>query len=211
VSCCSPAHAEVFDEKLARRDLRRFRRKGLDRAGRRLADMLRRRDVTGRSVLEVGGGIGALQVELLRAGAVHATNVELSPGYEQAAKELLDETALAGSVERLFGDIVQDPELGAEADAVVLNRVVCCYPDVDALMSAVSDRARSAIALSFPPDTWLARLVVALGNLGFRLRGNEFRAYVHPQTAILAPALARGFRVDETGRAGVWRVVALVR
>jgi magnesium-protoporphyrin O-methyltransferase len=211
VSCCSPAHAEIFDEKFARRDLRRFRRKGLDRAGGRLAEMLRRRDVSGSSVLEVGGGIGALQVELLRAGASQTTNVELSPGYEKAAHELLDETALAGSVERLLGDIVQDPQLAAEADAVVLNRVVCCYPDVEALMSAVAERARGAIALSFPPDVWLARLVVTFGNLVFRLRGNAFRAYVHPQTAILAPALARGFRVDETSRAGVWRVVALVR
>jgi magnesium-protoporphyrin O-methyltransferase len=201
----------MFDEKLARKDLRRFRRKGLDRPGRRLAAMLRRGDVEGRTVLEVGGGIGALQVELLRAGAAHTTNVELSPGYERAAKELLDETALGGSVERLFGDIVQQPELAPEVDTVVLNRVVCCYPDAEALMTAVSERARSAIALSYPPDVWLARLVVAVGNLALRLRGNAFRGYVHPQTAILAPALARGFRVDESRRAGVWRVVALVR
>jgi len=201
----------MFDEKVARRDLRRFRRKGLDRAGRRLADMLRRRDVAGRTVLEVGGGIGALQVELLRAGAAHATNVELSPGYERAAQELLDEATLAGSVERLFGDIVQQPELATEADAVVLNRVVCCYPDAEALMTAVARRARSAIALSFPPDVWPARLFVALVNLALRLRGNAFRTYVHPETAILAPALARGFRVDERRRAGLWRVVALVR
>jgi len=201
----------MFDEKLARKDLRRFRRKGLDRAGRGLADMLRRRDVSGRTVLEVGGGIGALQVELLRAGASRATNVELSPGYESAARELLDETALSDSVDRLFGDIVQQPELATEADAVVLNRVVCCYPDADALMTAVAERARTAIALSFPPDVWLARLVVSAGNLALRIRGNAFRAYVHPETAILAPALARGFRVDETRRAGVWRVVALVR
>jgi hypothetical protein len=211
MSCCSPAHADVFDEKVARRDLRRYRRKGLDRPGRRLAEMLRRVDVTGSTVVEVGGGIGALQVELLHAGAVHATNVELSPNYEQASRELVAEAAVAGKVERLFGDIVQEPSLAPEADTVVLNRVVCCYPDAEALMEAVAERARSAIALSFPPDSWAARLVVGATNLILRVRGSEFRAYVHPQTLILAPALARGFRVDESGRAGVWRVVALVR
>jgi len=211
MSCCSPAHADIFDEKVARRDLRRYRRKGLDRPGRRLAEMLRHVGVTGRTVVEVGGGIGALQVELLHAGAVHATNVELSPNYEQASGELVDEAAVAGKVERLFGDIVQEPSLAPEADAVVLNRVVCCYPDAEALMEAVAERARTAIALSFPPDIWPARLVVAATNLMLRIRGNEFRAFVHPQTAILAPALARGFRVEETGRAGVWRVVTLVR
>jgi magnesium-protoporphyrin O-methyltransferase len=211
MSCCSPAHAEVFDEKVARRDLRRYRRKGLDRPGRRLAEMLREVGVTGRTVVEVGGGIGALQVDLLQTGAVHATNVELSPGYEQAASELVEDAGVAGKVERLFGDIVQEPSLAPEADAVVLNRVVCCYPDAEALMTAVAERARSAIALSFPPDIWPARLVVWATNLMLRIRGNEFRAFVHPQAAILAPALARGFRVHESGRAGVWRVVALVR
>lgn len=211
MSCCSPAHADVFDEKVARRDLRRYRRKGLDRPGRRLAEMLRQVGVTGRTVVEVGGGIGALQVELLQAGAVHATNVELSPNYEQASRALVDEAACAGKVERLFGDIVQEPSLAPEADAVVLNRVVCCYPDAGALMEAVADRARSAIGLSFPPDNRAARLVVGATNLFLRVRGSEFRAYVHPPASILAPAFARGFRVDQSGRAGVWRVVALVR
>jgi hypothetical protein len=211
VSCCSPAHSEVFDDKVARRDLRRYRRRGLDRPGRRLAEMLRRRGVTGRTVLEVGGGIGSLQVELLHAGAVHATNVELSPGYEEASNQLLEETAVAGKVQRLFGDIVRQSELAPEADTVVLNRVVCCYPDAEALMTAVAKRARSSIALSFPPDVWPARAAVACTNLLLRLRGSDFRAFVHPQTAILAPCLARGFRVDQRGRAGVWRVVALVR
>jgi magnesium-protoporphyrin O-methyltransferase len=211
MSCCSPAHAEFFDEKVARRDLRRYRRRGLDRPGRRLAEMLSRVGVSGRTVIEVGGGIGALQVELLRAGAVHATNVELSPGYEQASTELVEDAGLAGKVERLFGDIAQEPTLAPEADAVVLNRVVCCYPDVEALMTATAQRARRAIALSFPPDVWPARLVVRAANLILRIRGSEFRSFVHPQTAILAPALAHGFHVVERGRTGLWRVVALAR
>ena len=211
MSCCSRAHAEMFDERVARRDLKRYRRKGLDRPARRLVEMLRRRGLNGRTVLEVGGGIGSLQVELLQAGATHATNVEISPSYEPAAEELLAEHVLGERVERLLGDIVQAPDLAPEADAVVLNRVVCCYPDVEGLMGAAADHARSAIALSFPPDVWPARAAAAALNLFFRLARREFRTFIHPQTAILGPALGRGFRVEETGRAGIWRVVALVR
>jgi hypothetical protein len=201
----------MFDERVARRDLRRYRRQGLDRAGRRLVDMVRDRGIESKTVLEIGGGIGAPQLELLRAGAARTTNVEISPSYEQAARELLEEGALADRVERLFGDIVEQPGLAPEADVVLLNRVVCCYPDADALMSAVSERARSAIVLSFPPDVWIARLIIAAANLYQRLRGRAFRGYVHPESSILAPALRHGFRVEETGRAGIWRVVGLVR
>lgn len=209
--CCSPAHADIFDERTARRDLRRYRRKGLDRPGRELAHILQKRGVAGKTLLEVGGGIGALQVELLQAGAAHATNLEISPAYEHVGQQLLEEGAVAGRAERLLGDIVQEPDLASEADVVMLNRVVCCYPDVEGLMGAAADRARSEIALSFPPDIWLARLINAASNLYLRLRGRAFRSYVHPQPAILAPALARGFRVEDERRAGVWRVVALVR
>ncbi len=211
MNCCSGAHAEMFDERIARRDLRRYRRKGLDRPGRRLVEMLRGRGVEGKTVLEIGGGIGAPQVELLQAGAARATNVEISPSYEPAARELLEERAVADRVERLFGDVARDAELAPAADVVLLNRVVCCYPDADALMRAVSNRAASAIVLSFPPDIWPARLLNGAANLWQRLARRSFRSYVHSQSAILAPPLARGFRVDEVGRAGIWRVVALVR
>ncbi len=32
-------------------------------------------------MLEVGGGIGAIEIELLRAGVTRAMNVELAPTY----------------------------------------------------------------------------------------------------------------------------------
>ena len=47
---------------------------------------LRAGDVHGVSVLDVGGGIGAIELELLAAGAERATNVELSGEYEQSPR-----------------------------------------------------------------------------------------------------------------------------
>jgi hypothetical protein len=32
----------------------------------------------------VGGGIGVIQIELLRAGITRAVNIELTPTYEEA-------------------------------------------------------------------------------------------------------------------------------
>ena len=44
--------------------------------------------VEGASVLEIGGGIGEIGVELLQAGAARAQNPELSPADQEPARTL---------------------------------------------------------------------------------------------------------------------------
>src|SRR5712691_1151450 len=95
--CCPPAGCEVFTERVARRDAQRYRRRGLGKVARRLVALVAGK---GAEVLEVGGGVGAMQIELLRAGAERAVNVELSPAYEPEAEKLLRETGLEERVER---------------------------------------------------------------------------------------------------------------
>src|SRR6267378_43163 len=98
-SCCNPTdYRRLFSRKYARRDARRFRQRGLRGTSRDLVELAG--DVRGATVLDVGGGIGAIELELLAAGADRATNVELSGGYEDAAGELIAERALEGRVER---------------------------------------------------------------------------------------------------------------
>jgi magnesium-protoporphyrin O-methyltransferase len=75
-------------------EAKRYRRKGLDKLSRRSAELVKGRGVEGRTILEVGGGIGAIEIELLKAGATRATNVELTPTYEDAASDLLHEVGL---------------------------------------------------------------------------------------------------------------------
>ena len=52
---------------------------------------IKERGVEGETLLEVGGGIGAVEIELLKAGMARAINVELTPINEAAARELLVE------------------------------------------------------------------------------------------------------------------------
>src|SRR5437899_292885 len=88
-SCCDPnGLSGMFDEKHARSKARRYRQSGLDADARRVVDVVGER-IAGQTVLEVGGGIGAIQIELLRLGAVGAENVEVSPGYEGVARLVL--------------------------------------------------------------------------------------------------------------------------
>jgi magnesium-protoporphyrin O-methyltransferase len=210
--CCDRGGYEaVFGAKTARANAKRYRRKGLDATARRMVAYLRGRGLAGRTLLEVGGGVGAVQLELLKAGADRAVNVELSAGYEDAARELLAEAGLAGRVERRLLDFAREARAVEAADVVVMHRVVCCYPDVDALVAAAAERARRSLAMSFPRDAWYLRLGIGVENLWQRLRRRSFRAYLHPPGAILAAAEAHGLRSAFAHRGWIWQAVVLER
>jgi 2-polyprenyl-3-methyl-5-hydroxy-6-metoxy-1,4-benzoquinol methylase len=213
VSCCSPprGYTKLFSKRAARRDAKRYRRGGLDETAEEMISFLRGRGIEGASVLEIGGGIGAVQLELLRAGAAQTTNLELSPEYEDVAGELAREQGVAERVERRLGDVVSQPHLAEEADAVVMHRVVCCYPDYDALVGAASERARRYLVMSFPRPRRLIRAGFGLVNLGARLMRWEYRTWVHPPEALVEAAERRGLRIASESRGRIWQVAALER
>jgi magnesium-protoporphyrin O-methyltransferase len=206
--CCPPrGYDVVFDERQARRDLKRWRTKGLTDDARDAVEFLVGESVE--TVLEIGGGIGAAQVELLRRGVERATNVELSPGYEAVALGLAREEGVAERVERLLGDAVT-AEL-PDADAVLLTRVVCCYPDYQALVGASARHARRYLVLTFPRSGVGAAAAVAIANLLLRLRRRDFRAYAHPRAGLVGAAERHGLRLVHERRALVWQTVAFAR
>ena len=208
-SCCSPdSYRKLFGRRQARKDARRFRRKGLDDTARRLVDGLAARGVDGAEVLEIGGGVGGVDIELLRAGAARATIVELSPEYDEEAAALLREAGLEGRVERRIGDFVADGV--PPADVVVMHRVVCCYADEEALVGAAADHARRLLALSFPRDALHLRPIAWAMNQGLRIVF-QFRFYMRPREQVLAPAEARGFRVVHEHEGVFWRIAVLER
>ena len=149
---------------------RRYRKRGLDRTARRMVSFLERHGVRGASVLEVGGGVGEIQIELLKRGADRTLNLELSPAYESEATQLLRETGFEARGERRLHDIAVEPDAVAPADVVVLHRVVCCYPDYERLLGAAGARAQQLFVFSYPRRNALSRLLIAVQNLGFRIR-----------------------------------------
>jgi magnesium-protoporphyrin O-methyltransferase len=210
--CCREAYEDIFDEKLAEKDVRRYRRRGLDAAGRTLVGFLKARGVEGQRVLEIGGGVGALQLELLGAGAADAENVELSHGYEKAARELARERGVENRVSRRVGDFVATAKEVAPADVVLLHRVVCCYPNLDELLGAAAERTERRLVLTYPPHNAVSRVVISLLNFAQRLRRHEFRVFVWPRREINRVAESRGLvRVHEARASLVWRWAAFER
>jgi magnesium-protoporphyrin O-methyltransferase len=212
VDCCSGLGCDdFFDEKLARKDARRYRRKGLDGTARVIVSFLRGHGIEGASVLEVGGGSGTLQLELLRAGARHAVNLELSRGYDGVARELAEEAGVADRVERRVVDIAERPDEVSPADVVVLHRVVCCYPWPERLVASAAAHTQRVLVLSFPRRNPLSRLWVWTLNALIRLRGGDFQSFVHPPETIRAAAVAAGLRGVHEHRGRIWHVAAFER
>jgi len=201
----------MFGARFAKRMAARYRKRGLQATERAIVELVAQGGVQGATVLEIGGGVGEIQLELLRRGAASATNLELSPGYEREAAALIEEGGFGGRVERRLIDIAMDPAAVELADVVVLHRVVCCYPDVARLLGAAADHARRQLVFSHPPRNAVSRAVVATQNLLFRIGGRDFRTFAHSPEAMFAVLAEHGLQLRAAHSGRVWQVAAVSR
>lgn len=210
--CCDRGgYDRVFGERFARSMARRYRRRGLGRVERRMVEFLVDQGLSGATVLEIGGGVGELQIELLRRGAARATGLELVGAYEQEARSLAEAAGVEDRLDRRILDIAAAPGEVEAADIVVLHRVVCCYPDYERLLAAAADHARRMLVFSYPPRHVGTRLALVVENLFYRVTRNDFRAYLHPPLAMVA-VLERGGLQPAYRHAGpIWAVSGLLR
>lgn len=212
MSCCTPTgYRTIFGAKTVERDARRYAKKGLVASARWVFDRLSEPTLTGRSVLEIGGGIGDLQIELLEAGAAHATNIELIDTYEPAAGALIADRGFEPRIDRRISDFALDADAAPIADIVVLHRVICCYPDPDTLVAAACRHSTDRVAITVPRESWWVKLGFATMNAWLRIRRIGFRAYVHPVERMTAVAATQGFRSTDASRGRLWTSMILTR
>jgi 2-polyprenyl-3-methyl-5-hydroxy-6-metoxy-1,4-benzoquinol methylase len=210
--CCSPkGYRRIFSERNARAEATRYRRQGLDGTSRRVFEHLSKHGLAGKTILEIGGGIGTIQLELLKAGAASATCVELTPTYEEVAAELMREAGLAERIERRVMDFAEGASQIAPADIVIMNRVICCYPDMPKLTEAAAGRTRQLLVLSYPRRTWWTRIGLGLGNFVLRATKREFQIFLHPPVRILAISKQLGLAPILNQTKVFWTVTVLSR
>jgi hypothetical protein len=97
------------------------------------------------------------------------------------------------------------------ADIVTLDRVVCCYPDLEALVDASATRARTYYALVSPRDHAWMQPVRATINLAIRLRRIPMRFFVHPSAAVDAAIRRHGFALQVHRKTPLWQVAVYRR
>jgi 2-polyprenyl-3-methyl-5-hydroxy-6-metoxy-1,4-benzoquinol methylase len=157
--------ARFFDEAACCGTSRRGRAdRPLRPVSRVLLELLEDVGLSGRTVLDAGCGRGRLTVALAQRGAAGVTGIDLSSQSIAAAEEAAEQAGVRARF--LVGNAASD-QLEPH-DVVVLDKVMCCYFDVDALLANASSAARSVLALSLPHARGLrgalARLAIRAEN-----------------------------------------------
>lgn len=212
MNCCQCQALEgLFDDKTAARELKAYRQKGPNKTTRLLVDALEAEGVEGLSLLDIGGGVGAIQHELLKANARSAIAVDASPAYLAAAQAEAERQGFASRVTYHHGNFVELAADIAPVDIVTLDRVICCYHDMPALVGLSSERAGKLYGLVYPRDAWWLKIGCAFMNFTLWLTRNPFRIFVHPRAAVEAILRRNGLRRRFYHQTFLWQVAVYGR
>ena len=165
-----------------------------------------REGVEGKTVLDIGAGVGAVHLALLEAGAARAIDVDASREYLAAATAEAERRRLADRVEYRFGDVVELADSLPPADVVALDSVICCYPYLDRLLDAALLCRPTVVGLTFPRGTWWMVLYMRLHNLRNALTGRHDDYFIHRYERVLAHFTDAGYARIHDGGTRIWRV-----
>jgi len=213
--CECPADARIarhFDAKASKRSDDGWD-PGLIAVSQRLSDALVSLDPTGKTVLEPGCGRGGLLLGLVQAGAVAATGVDLSPAAVDVARDRFEHSRLSERAAFSVGDAARVPL--ERHDWVILDRVICCYPDVEQLLANTLPAAREIYAFTVPTSRgWrgaIARLDWWMDDVWNTIRGRPCPGYVHDLDLIEKRLDSAGFRLRHRGRHRFWHIAVYER
>jgi SAM-dependent methyltransferase len=213
-SCCAPFEDvadQQFSRKKAAAELKRYREKGAGATTRLLEEGIVRAGALEGTLLDIGAGIGSLTFALLNRGIANAFAVDASSAYVEMARQEADRLHRGGDVRFLHADFVSVAHDLPVATVVTLDRVVCCYPAYEPLLTAALRHANRCLALSYPRNAWYVRLGMEIENGQRRLTRNSFRTFVHPSEKIEQVIQGAGFTLDSRRETWMWSVDVYTR
>ncbi len=204
--------AETFDD-LARDRCCKYKSKGLTASSLILLDFLSKKGLTGKTLLEIGCGTGFFALETIRHGAASCVGVDLSPAAIQEANELAKESGLQDRARFEVANAASTHQ--PASDIVVMDKVLCCYPDANALLKTASDSSGELLGFVVPRNQGLMRPAMRIGaaliNLVERLRKTGFRFYLHPLRSIDRSLVETGFRQEDKATSRFWLIFLYTR
>lgn len=207
MNCCQCQGIEqVFDDKRARAELEEYRKKGVKKTTRMLLRAVETAVSHPNSLLDIGGGVGGIQ-HALADKMERIVNVDASSAYLALAREEAQRLEYADKVAYRHGNFVELAPTIGPVEVVTLDRVICCYHDMEGLVSASVAKAQRLYGLVYPRDVWWLRLLRPLATLGLWAARNPFRIFVHSETAVDALIRQHGFQRSYRQTAGMWQVV----
>jgi len=212
MGCCQCQGIEnVFDEKAAKRQLKRYLKKGPSRTTAILLDEIRKKGVQGLDFLDIGGGIGAIQYDLIKAGASKGTSIEASSAYLDLVRDEEFHNVIAKKVNFEIGDFTTMASDVKSFDIVTLDKVICCYDDMSELVGLSSKIARKIYAVIYPRSVWWTKLLFPMMNFYPIIKGNSFRVFIHPTEKVEEILFDNGFKRNYYTKTFFWQIAIFTR
>lgn len=203
--CCGAD--QIFDLKGAEKKLKKYKKNGPGTVTKRLINFLSESNqLDGKSLLDIGGGIGAIQWDFLHGGGDLTIDVDASKSYQQVASDYAAELGYGQKVKFVFGDFVDKSAEIPEVDFVTMDKVLCCYPNYQSLLEAALYKCKESIIISFPVGGPIARLFAVLENLYFKIKKIAFGTYIHSPKQIEELIKSHGFEMTKKSISFPWHI-----
>jgi hypothetical protein len=147
---------------------------------------------------------------LARQGAALARGIDAMPVAIEHARSLARDFGVSDRTNFAVADFAEKADL-PKVDLVILDRVVCCYPDWRALLENAAACARRVVAISYPADSTLSRMSIQLINAGQALLRRRFRLHFHSPAAMLGLLATHGFSIQTHQRYWFWEIAVASR
>jgi magnesium-protoporphyrin O-methyltransferase len=185
MNCCNNIIIEKqFDKDRVANRVHEYHSKGISKETRILVDSLKSMGIDGYSLLDIGCGYGGIGIELLKSGVAEVENLEASSSYLKAAKAESRKNSLGDKTTFTYGNFVEIAEEVSAADIVTLDKVICCYDELEPLIKLSCNKTLKLYGLIYPRDSWWGQAAIGFENLVRKIKGNTFRVFVYPTETV---------------------------
>jgi len=203
-NCCGAER--LFNLKAAKKELRKYKKSGPGKPTRALIEAMGTTELKDQTLLDIGGGIGAIQWDFFKKGGAKTTHLEYSEGYLEVAEEYARENSWEGQIAFIQGDFLEVANTVEKHDFVTLDKVICCYPDYKGLLSSALNKCNHTIGMVYPLGGSIANIIVFFAKLFLKLSGNQFHPYIHPVASIRRLVFDEGFESVHSSVTFPWHV-----
>lgn len=206
MSCCCPhsQSANKFFSFFAKSYRRRFARKGFEPSQQQLIKGITQASYRDKTLLEIGCGVGHLHQSLVEQGSLFAVGIELASEMIIEATDWAKQRGISEKTKYIEGDFIDIAETIEPADIVIMDKVVCCYPDAESLIHRSLEKCTESFALTYPRKTWYTKSGVQFFAFLMKLLGSNFRPYVHDPVLIERWITEQGFKKTVQSQTIIW-------
>jgi SAM-dependent methyltransferase len=152
-----------------------------------------------------------MHLTLLNEGAGRAIGVDMSEGMLREAKRFAHELGLATKTYFIVGDFTQLSPSIPQSDVTILDKVVCCYENVERLVRTSTEKTRQTYALSHPRENLLMKMLFK-GHLTLASIFHwSFHPFWHDWAEVRSLVVSSGFKLVYENATISWQVLVYER